>query len=1603
MEKKLVDIWSGALGLKKEKIGIDDNFFELGGHSLKGTVVITAIHKEFNVKMSLGEIFKIPRICKIAEYIKDAAEERYIPIEIAEEKEYYELSYAQRRLWILCQFEEESTAYNMPFAYILTGSLQAGVFERALHRLVDRHDSLRTVFISVNGEPKQRILGKMDFNLEQVDLRNMEKEAKEMTGRELFLEGANRVLNLEKGPLFLFKLVRFEENTYLWIFNIHHIVNDGWSQGILNNEIFALYNAFLKNEASPMQHLKLKYRDYTLWHNELIKGDHFRKAETYWLEKFKDKPNGIELPLDHSRKPVQTFNGGRVSFSIDKTITKKLHRLCFVEDATLFMGLLSLLGILLYKYTNQRDIIIGLPIAGRKRQELNDIVGFLVNTLVFRNELNPGKSFKELVKGIKQETLDCYENQDYPFDILIEKLELERDLSQSPLFNVMLAHNNAEILETGLSMEGITLSDYPYFLDFNMSKFDLIFFMDEVDKQISVMLEYNSDLFERGTIERLSKNLVTLLNHIVVEADAPVSELRCMDGAEYKKVVEEFNDRKREFPRLNIQELFEIQVQKTGNKQAVVFAGENITYHALNERVNRFAHYLREVYRVRPNDVIGISMARSVDMIVVLLGIVKSGAAYLALDPTYPRERVLHVLGDSRSDILVIDEMRPQLFADYSGEILNINEHRGKIAQQSKENPQVVNTAADILYVNYTSGSTGTPNGAMLSHDILTNLIQWQKNTTVIDCSLRCLQFTSINFCVSFQEIIGTLTSGGELHLIGDVERQDIDYLMDFLGEHRVEILFLPFSYLNFIFNESSRWDRSFNHNLKHIITAGEQLKITVGLKRFLDLNPHIQLHNHYGSTEMHVVTSYTLDASIADKTPIPPAGKPVSNAAIYILDEHLRPVPIGVWGELCVKGSSSVPGYINNEELNKKKLLHHPELSADSKNLFRSGDIGRWHEDGNIELRGRKDFQVKIRGFRVEPGEIESRVLSIKGVRECVVVVKEDEKKQKYLAAYVVIEDLEVGDIKRILNSMLPLYMIPRLVVLKNLPLMPNGKVDRENLPEPEFAAGQEYIAPRNKVEEKLTRIWAEILSLDKELISIDANFFDLGGHSLKATVFTAQVQKELQVKVPLTEIFKAPTIAEIAAYITKEATMEAYVPLRSTDEREYYPLSSAQKRIYIVQQTKPDTTSYNMPLAFLLYGKLDRGEIAGCFKELVKRHDSFRTSFHLVDDYPVQKIHDPGDVDFQIEYDEQQTNSRDLIHQTQDVFVRPFDLTKTPLLRVRLIKEAEDRFILMTDIHHIIFDGISYTIFFREFKALYNGGELPALKLQYKDFSQWQNSEIQEEARKKHESYWLKEFAGDLPQLKLPLDYNGGESFSYEGDEMFFSIGNERREALLEFAKQEEVTLFMLLLAVFYILLAKMCDQEDIIIGIPTAGREHADLRQIIGMFVNPLPLRNFPKGEKTFRQFLRELKNRALLAYDNQDYQYEDLVERLALNRKSGRSEIFNVMFTLQNLQEKSESYLEIELPGIQSERYGDIVNKVSRFDITFYAFEERDRVDCFFEYSTQIFDEVTMEVMWERYLLLLDNVIRDVECKIENLQYKTAVEEKLSEAAPVEFDF
>jgi amino acid adenylation domain-containing protein len=886
-------------------------------------------------------------------------------------------------------------------------------------------------------------------------------------------------------------------------------------------------------------------------------------------------------------------------------------------------------------------------------------------------------------------------------------------------------------------------------------------------------------------------------------------------------------------------------------------------------------------------------------------------------------------------------------------------------------NPAPVNRPDDLLYVISTSGSTGKPKGIMVEHRTLVNLLHFQFTKTGIDFSGPVLQFASPAFDISPQEMFSTLLAGGRLHPVSSDMKSDIPRLFDFLEAHRISIAFLPPAFLKFIFSEPGYAGR-FPVSVKHIIAAGEQLVVIESFRRHLK-NKGIFLHNHYGPAETHVVTTYTF-APDGDIPEFPPIGRPITNTEIYILDPHNNLVPIGLSGELYIAGAAVGRGYLNRPELTYEKLLRGVQGGGfleksppGRRRLYRTGDLGRWLPDPAargayiIEFLGRIDQQVKVRGFRIELGEIERHLMNAPGIKEAVVIDGEDAGGDRFLCAYYVPDTGEPAapgnvpdqtDLRDYLSHVLPDFMVPSYFVpIGRIPLTTNGKVNRKALPLPQMKTGVSYAPPTNEIEKKLLKIWSEVLG--NGLIGIDDNFFDLGGHSLKATIMIARTHKESNVKIPLGEIFKMPTIRALAQYISA-AEKEFHISIQPIEKKEYYPVSSAQKRMYIINRLKLENTSDNTPDAVMVKGPLSRPRLDRVVRELIERHEPLRTSFLLVDDEPVQRVHDA--VDFEIEYAAAE-NAKDHEEIIRN-FIRTFDLSQAPLLRVALMEIEKEKHLLMYDMHHIIKDGSSSGIFIREFLDLYEGIPLPEPKLQYRDFTAWQNRLLKSGGMNKQEEFWLEVFSGDIPKIEMPTDFPRPVNQSFEGDSLYFYMDAGETANIHSLAARADATLYMVLLSIYTILLSRYCGQEDIVVGTPAAGRPHADLQNMIGMFVNTLAMRCRPEGEKTFLQFLDEVKTNSLQAFENQDYQFEMLVNRLGIQPDPSRQSLFDTMFAVHDIG---------FIKGPEGRKIKDLViesypfeNNITQFDIVVHAVEEGGSIVFRLFYCAKLFKRETMEM-------------------------------------------
>ena len=1550
LEQELTRIWSDIL--RTDQFGIKDDFFELGGHSLKATQMALKVNKELKRELPLLEVFKRPTIEELAVYLEKVEGQDYLSIPKIKEEDYYGLSSAQERLFILNQLEEDSLGYNMPEALVVEGELDLERFHGALDQLIERHEALRTSFTLKDGVPVQKITESIDFQVDYHQFEDLE---------DIRISDFIRPFDLTKPPLFRVDWIQLIDKNIL-LFDLHHIIADGVSMGVLINDFISLY------QGQQLEELRIQYKDFAHWQSRLFESERLKEEKEYWLDQFSGQLPVLDLPTDYPRPEEVDFRGSEVQFQLDQQLTADLKEIMKEEDATLYMTLLAAYNILLSKYSNGEDIIVGSPIAGRPHTDLEGIIGMFANTLAMRNYPTNDKSFSQFLAEVKENALQAYQHQNYQFEMLVEALNLERDLGRNPLFDTMLVLQNQDM--AAQKMEDLTFRPYQFVNE--TAKFDLLLNAAEDDNKIVFNLEYRTSLFKEETVKRMGRHFIRIIEQIIQDSQLNLAQIELITTDEKEEILNKFNDTDKELPSRTIDQLFTEQAARTPDSTAVSFAGDKLSYAQLDKESNQLARRLLEL-GVERDQIVGLMVDRSMEMIIGLLGILKAGAGYLPIDPQLPSDRINYMLEDGQVPLLITDQDTNEL--NFQGDILDPTDKEGSYHRDGSQ-LEIEHSPEDLLYLIYTSGSTGKPKGAMIEHGNIVNLINFEYNETKIDFTAKVLQFTTISFDVSCQEIFSTLLAGGELVLIDNQIRKNPKELLDYISKEEIKVLFLPTSYFKFIAGEEA-YLANIADSVKDIIVAGEQLVVSQQLKKYLK-DSGVHLHNHYGPSEAHVVSTYTIQPS--EEIPeLPPIGQPISNTRLYIgqMDERtgeISLVPKCIAGELFIAGQAVGRGYHNRRELTQEKFTRDP-YRVDER-LYRTGDLARWLDDGNIEFIGRADHQVKIRGYRVEMGEIESCLLKHRDIKDVVVLAKEDEN-TKYLVAYYVGEDneteLTVSNLRDYLAQELPEYMIPSYFIsLEQLPLTSNGKVDRRALPEPEgeIDTGVKYLAPTNPLEGELVSIWQEVLGVEK--IGTAHNFFQLGGHSLKATILTSRIHKELNVEVPLRQVFKTPTIKGLAQYIDSQEE-SLHSSISRVEERDYYPASSAQKRLYLQYQFEDAGLSYNMPGVIKIEGELDKVQVEEAFIKLVDRHETLRTSFHMIDGEIVQRI----DQDLEFEVETLQVEGDQLEAIIED-FVRPFNLKEAPLLRVGLAELTEEEHVLFFDMHHIISDGTSMDILIREFAALYQGQQLPELAIQYKDFSTWQNRIFEDDLMGDQEKYWLDTFSGEIPILNLPTDYQRPTIQSFVGDSLYFEIDEELTGGLHDLSNKLGITLYMVLLGSYNILLSKYSGQEDIVVGSPIAGRHHADLEGIIGMLVNTLAMRNYPVSSMTVKDFLLDVKENALQAYENQDYQFEHLIDQLDLIRDTSRNPLFDTLFVLQNTENK-----ELELEGLKFIPY-DFEHTIAKFDLSLSAQELGDKIGIELEYSTKLFKEETMERLAVHYLNTLREVVSNLEQTIGGVE-------------------
>ncbi|MCP4261667.1 MAG: amino acid adenylation domain-containing protein [Planctomycetes bacterium] len=1591
IEEIVTGIWAEVLEL--DRVGVYDNFFELGGHSLMATRVISRIRSTFSIELPLRHIFESSTIAGLSEKIEtkrlDHKTQTASHIQPVSRGKELPLSFAQQRLWFLCQLEG-SAVYNMHAAIELKGCLNIKSLELSINEIIARHEVLRTNFPVKGGEPIQSVTPSLVIKLLLNDLQDMAAEAQHNEIRRLALEEGQRPFDLAKDPLLRVTLIRLAKKSHVLLFTMHHIVSDGWSMGLFIRELTTIYEALSNGRACPLSPLTIQYADYAHWQQRCLTKETIDGLLDYWLQQLADAPEVLDIPGDRARPTVQTFRGKIEYFQLNAESVNGLRLLSRRTGTTLFMTLLAAFAALLYRYSGSNDIVIGSPIANRNRCEIEPLIGFFVNTLILRIDLSEDPTFTELLSRVREVSLNAYAHQDLPFEHLVEAVQPERSLSHSPLFQVMFVLQNAhtEKLELpGLSLnvldrEGVT------------SKFDLTLSMEETDKELIGEFEYNTDLFDQETIRRMISHFLSIVESVTANPDDKVRSLPMLKESELNQLTVEWNNTAIDYePHICIPELFESHLDQCLDKTAVIFEEEQLTYKELNSRANQVACYLHTL-GFGPDSLVGICMNRSIEMMVGVLGILKAGCAYVPLDPDYPGERLALMMEDSQVSIIITQKCLKESLPDTDIPLFFMDLDREALSQLSNANLKIVNQPENLAYIIYTSGSSGKPKGVAMTHKALSNLIQWQLNS--LKGSVMTIQFSSLSFDVSFQEIFSTWCANGTLVLIPNDIRRDPMALNRILSEKGIQRLFLPFVALQQI---GEALDRSkLVPELKEIITAGEQLKITPPVARLFERLNGCSLHNQYGPSETHVVTSFTSQQPVNRWPVLPPIGRPIGNARIYIMDTYLQPVPINVAGELYIGGSALARGYYGRPDLTGEMFVPDPFGSAEGDRLYRTGDLARYLSNGDIEFLGRVDSQVKIRGFRVEPGEIETLLSEYRDVDEAVVVVLEDEGAMNQLVACIVpsrpsdpIED----ELREYLKKRLPDYMIPHaFIVLEKIPLTPSGKIDRLSLPvslDIPTKPGDDSLQPRTPVEEILCGIWRKVLGTEQ--VGVYDNFFSIGGHSLLATRVIYSIFDAFSVELPVSSIFESPTVAELSRCIEanngKGRPTKRLVPISRTND---ISLSFGQQRLWFLVQLEGQSATYNMPAALHLEGELHHTALERSMEILIKRHDSLRMCFPEVDGQAAAKILDVYNpltiTDLSGLSDaEQQSQKQALIKSHAQT---PFDITTGPLLRLHLVKLSDEEHILLFNMHHIISDGWSIGVLIREWSALYSAyyrdqeAELPELSIRYTDYAAWQRAWFSGEVLEQQMTYWEKKLSGVPELLELPTYYPRPAVMSYRGAHLQSTIPMELTKSLKHLSREQGVTLYMTLLTAFNALLYRYSGQEDILVGSPIANRTNRQTEELIGFFVNTLMLRTRVQPEQPMTELLKQVRQTALEAYAHQDIPFEYLVEQLNPTRSLSHSPLFQVMFVLQNAPMVELDLADIKVSFLEQE------NTTTKFDLTLSIADQGDELVCDWEYCTDLFRPETIERMAKHFEILLEGMVTNPSQSVSQLPLLTETE-------------
>ncbi|MFN6154496.1 MAG: amino acid adenylation domain-containing protein [Dolichospermum sp.] len=1573
----IAKIWAEVLGI--ERIGIHDNFLELGGHSLLASLVISRLREALSLELSIASLFAAPTIATFSEQIGTSVQNLLPTLEPVPRNIELPLSLTQQRFWFLDQMEGANPAYNIVRVLNLQGSLNFTGLEGAIATIINRHETLRTSFEIADGKPIQIIADKLAFTLPIIDLQELAEDQKTAGAQRLTTNEYLRPFALTESSLLRVRLIQLGAKSHQLLIIMHHIISDAWSVGNFLQELSVIYSALTAGLPSPLPKLSIQYADYAYWQRQWLEN---QPALDYWKQQLADIPAVIELPTDQSRTAIQTFRGDLQKFQFDSQLTHKLKNLSQKSGSSLFMTLLTAFVILLSRYSGQEDIIIGSPISNRNRVALEPLIGFFVNTLVLRTRLEGNPTFIELLQQVRQMALDAYAHQDVPFDQLVETLQPQRHLSHSPLFQVMFVLQNSP--SSKLELRDLQVTQIELQRATAGANFDLTLSMQEKDSELGTELigafEYNANLFNADTIARMVESFHTLIEAVVANPQERIRTLPLLTASQEHQLLVEWNNTVTDYPQKSIHQLFEEQVEKTPDAVALVFEDQQLTYKQLNLQANKLAHYL-QFLGVEPEILVGVYLERSLEMIVGYLGIFKAGGAYVPLDPNYPPERLNYMVADSQmSIILTHSSLLPHLSLTLEQSQTKIicwdKDFEIEIASQSCDNPINNFTPENLAYVIYTSGSTGRPKGVLIQHSGLLNLVFWHLNNFQVKSSDRTTQLAGTAFDAAVWELWPYLVVGASIYLIKSEFLLSPEILQEKLTSHHITISFIPTP----LAEQLCLLPWSENTTLRTMLTGGDRLNSYPSNKL------PFKFFNNYGPTENTVVTTSGQILPEASDSKFPPIGLPIANTQVYILDRYLQLLPIGVYGEIYIGGLSLARGYLNRPDLTSERFIANPFVA--NERLYKTGDLGRYLPDGNIDFLGRIDHQVKIRGFRIELGEIETVLSQHPQVQQVVVIVREDHPENKYLTAYIVskTETLTSSELRQFLKGNLPEYMIPAaFVMLKALPLTPNGKVDRRILPKPEttnLALETAFVAPVTALETKLAEIWCTVLH--REQVGIYDNFFELGGHSLLITSVISRIREHFSIVLPLRSLFTAPTIAELSqviiAHILDAITVDTLPPLVPQARDTCIPLSFAQESIWYLQQLAPESCAYNSFFILRFTGSLSATALESSFNEIIRRHEILRTGFTIVEGQPVQVISPSLTIRLEII----DLQNLPLIERTSVAerlaalqYNHHFDLALVPLIKTTLLRLTPEEHWLTINMHHIITDGWSFGLLLEELGILYaafvNGlpSPLPELPVHYADFTLWQRQYFNEKVIEKQLAYWLQK----LTNTSLESNEISSNQLQLSNENTSAAIYSVVLPACIvtsieALCRSQKVSIFVIILTALNILLFKRNSKNEILVMATIGNRSPVETEKMIGCFINDVILRSDLYSEQTGEILLEQAQETLTEAMNNKEIAYQTVIDTISSKQP------LNISAALTMLPPQNWHNWILDVDFVSIKRDLDLWDGEIPLEIYVSSPSVNNpTMEIKVFYSTELFTNETIEVLFSDYQQILQQLVQN----------------------------